>query len=210
MSETNTGILMVISAPLGVGKTTLCQALLDRHPEAQLGVSCTSRPPRPREVDGHDFFFISAEEFRRRARAGEFLEWVNIGGHLFGTPKKPALDHLYAGRDVILNLDVRGAASVKEAYPEAVSVFVCPPTWSALADRLAKQGTGWDNGPVAEHLNAARRDAKAADKSDYFVVNDELVNAAEDLSAILRAERRRAGNARGDLARFLKSPFPSA
>ena len=203
------GVLMIISAPLGAGKVTLCQAVLDREPNAQLSVSCTSRSPRAREVDGLDFNFVTQAEFRRQAEAGEFLEWVALGNHLFGTPKKAVLDALRAGRDVILNLDPRGAKSVKTVYPEAVSVFVCPPTWEALIQRMRLHDAAANSAQLIRRLDAAKSDVQAASESDYVLLNDNLVTVAEDLSAILRAERRRAWHARQDLASLLATAFPT-
>lgn len=200
---------MIVSAPLGAGKATLCQALLDREPNARLSVSCTSRPPRPREVDGLDFNFVTDVEFRRQAEAGEFLEWVALGSHLFGTPRRAVLDALREGHDVILNLDPRGAKSVKTVYHEAVSVFVCPPSWEALIQRIKLHDAGADSAQLIRRLDAAKRDVQAAMESDYVLLSDNLVAVAEDLSAILRAERRRARHARQDLASLLDTPFPT-
>ena len=209
-SEANhSGVLLVLSAPLGVGKRTLCQALLDRHPEARLSVSKTTRPRGPREVEGYDFYFVSEPDFKKQAAAGEFLEHVEIHGHYYGTPRPVLMENLAAGRDVLLNVDTGGARAVKKACPEAVRVFVCPSSLEALGARLKALDPGHAE-MLPQRLARARDEIACASEYDYVVLGDNLVETAEELSAILRAEHRRAARAAAGIKNLLQpSPAPS-
>lgn len=203
------GILLVLSAPLGVGKRTLCQALLDRHPEARLSISKTSRPRGPREVEGYDFYFVSEPEFKKQIDAGEFLEHVKIHGHYFGTPRTPIAEIRAAGRDVILDVDTAGARAVKKACPDALLIFISPTSVDALGARLKSLDS---NRPdlLPERLAHAQEEISRASEYDYVVLSDDLVETAEDLSAILRAEHLRAARADGGVKELLKPPFLSS
>ncbi len=198
------GLLVVLSAPLGVGKRTLCQALLDRRPEARLSISKTTRPRGPREVEGYDFNFISEAAFKTQIEAGEFLEYVRIADHFYGTPRTPIAENRSAGRDVILNVDTDGARAVKKACPEALMIFVSSARWESLSDRLktleAHRPEIWP-----ERLDHAREDISRAGEYDYVILSDSLVDTAEDLAAILRAEHRRAARADSGIKELLRS-----
>lgn len=201
------GILLALSAPRGLGKITLCQALLDREPEARLSVSCTTRPRHPREIEGFDFYFVSDQEFKREVESGEFLEWVEIQGHFFGTPRTPLLENLAAGRDVILNVDTRGAQTVKKEFPETVLVFVSPATVESLVTRLKSlDSTRPENLP--DRLSRAREDLALAPRYDYVILSDGLAEAADELSAILLAERLRAKRSESEIAVLIQTPPP--
>ncbi len=205
------GILLVLSAPLGVGKRTLCQALLDRHPDARLSISKTTRPRGSREVEGYDFNFISEAEFKKQIEAGEFLEHVQIQGHFYGTPRTPIAENRLAGRDVILDVDTHGARAVKKQCPDALMIFVSPASPESLLARLKSldpsQPELWPT-----RMAHAQKDISCALEYDYVILNDTLVDTAEDLSAILRAEHRRAARAEfgiKDLLRSAPPPLPT-
>ncbi|MBL0058933.1 MAG: guanylate kinase [Elusimicrobia bacterium] len=201
------GILLALSAPRGLGKVTLCQALLDREPEARLSVSCTTRPRHAREIEGFDFYFVSDQEFKRQAESGGFLEWVEIKGLFYGTPRTPLLENLAAGRDVILNVDTQGAQTVKKEFPDTVLVFVSPPTVESLVIRLKSlDSTHPENLP--DRLSRAREDLAMAPRYDYVVLSDGLAEAADELSAILRAERRRARWSESEITQLIQTPPP--
>ncbi|MBL8024419.1 MAG: guanylate kinase [Elusimicrobia bacterium] len=202
------GILLVLSAPLGVGKRTLCQAFLDRQPNARLSVSQTTRPRGPREVDGYDFSFVTEPMFQKEVAAGEFLEHVKIHDHFFGTPRTPIFENLAAGRDVLLDVNTQGARDVKKAVPEAVLVFVCPPTLEALVARLDALDP---NRPdiLPTRLARARQDIGSAMEYDYVILNDNLVETAEELSAILHVEHRRATRRQKEIRKLVESPSPA-
>ena len=202
-----TGILLVLSAPLGVGKRTLCQAVLDRQPEARLSVSKTTRPRGPREVEGYDFYFVSEPDFKKQVAAGEFLEYVEIHGHFYGTPRTAILENLKAGRDVLLDVDTEGARAVKKACPDALLVFVCPSSLEALGARLKSlDPSRAEMSP--QRLARARDEIARASEYDYVVLSDNLVETAEELSAILRAEHHRAARAEAGIKNLL-GPSPT-
>lgn len=192
------GLLMVISAPSGAGKSTLCQELLKRRPTTHLSISCTTRTPRPGEQDGRDYHFLSPDEFTRRLDAGEFIETARVHDHLYGTLTAPVAGALAEGRDVLLNIDTQGAHAVKSRFPDCVRVFVLPPSWTALEERLRKRAQDGED-VIKKRLANARGEVAALPAYDYAVVNDRLEDAAQDLLAILRAERRRLARAAGEL-----------
>ena len=185
------GVLMVLSAPLGVGKRTLCQALIDRNPDLRLSISKTTRPPAPREVHGHDYYFVTNEEFNRQVETGDFLEYVRIHNHGYGTPWEPTRVHLAAGRDVLLDVDTRGALEIKRKRPEAVLVFVCPTNMEIVAARLRSFDPHRED-LFSSRLERAKEEIARAAQFDYVVLNDSLVETADDVSSILLAERRRS------------------
>lgn len=206
--STPSGILLVLSAPLGVGKRTLCQAVLDRQPNARLSVSRTTRPRGAREVEGYDFSFVSESEFKKQVEAGEFLEHVQIHGQSFGTPRTPIFENLEAGRDVLLDVNSQGARDVKKSVPAAVLVFVCPPTLEALVARLISLDPSRPD-LLSARLASARKDIASAAEYDYVIVNDNLVETADELSAILLVERRRSARVQAEIQKLIDSPSPS-
>lgn len=186
---------MVVSAPSGAGKTTLCERLLSDHPNMIRSISCTTRPPRGAEVDGRDYHFLPVEEFNQRVVAGLFLEHATVHGNQYGTLRSNVEDQLKAGRDVLLVIDVQGAASVRQAAMSAggilgrsyVDVFVSPPSLAALRDRLEKRGE--DTPEVIERrLSNAQGEMARAGEYQHRVVNDQLAQAYSELRAIVEAE----------------------
>ena len=169
---------------------------MELRPELVLSVSCTTRAPRPGEVDGRDYRFVPSHEFDQLLEEGAFLEWAEIYGHRSGTLWAPVADALEAGRDVVLEIDVQGSATVRERVPEAVLVFLAPPSLEELERRLRARHTESD-AQLARRLAAAREEMAAAARFDRVVVNDQVERAAQEVAAIIAGERRgRAPNAR--------------
>jgi guanylate kinase len=195
------GLLLVISAPSGAGKSTVCGALAERCPGVVVSVSCTTRPPRGGEKNGRDYHFLSTEEFHRRLKAGEFIESAQVHGSLYGTLEKPVADALAKGRDVVLNIDTQGARSVKERRPDCVRLFLLPPSWEALEERLKKRAQDHPD-VIAERLVNARGEIARMPEYDYVVVNDRLEDAVRDVAAVLRAEKRRLSRSVDELRRL--------
>jgi guanylate kinase len=182
-------VLLVVAGPSGVGKGTVVRRLLELEPALWLSVSATTRPPRPGEVDGRDYRFLSRSEFERLRDEGGFLESFDVYGDLKGTPRGPVEEQLAAGRDVLLEVDVQGALAVRDAFPDAVLVFVRPPSRAVQEERLL--GRGQDDPDAVERRLAAAADEEAlADRFDHVLVNDDAGRAADDLAAILTAHRR--------------------
>jgi guanylate kinase len=181
----STGRLVVFVAPSGAGKTTLIHRFLERHPGMAYSVSCTTRPVRPGEVDGRDYTFLSPGAFRDGIAAGRFVEWAEVHGHLYGTPREPLDRALAEGRDVMLDLDVVGSLALKAAYGDrAVTLFVEPPSLEELTRRLSARGTDAPD-VVALRLKNALTEMTYADRFDHRVVNDDLDRACERIEAIL-------------------------
>ncbi|MBL8023452.1 MAG: guanylate kinase [Elusimicrobia bacterium] len=184
------GIVLVLSAPSGAGKSTLCQALVDRRADVRLSVSCTTRGPRPLEVDGQDYFFVSEPAFKTKIQQKELLEWAEVHGNYYGTPKAPIEAHLSEGLNVVMDIDTQGAQSVRKVFPESVLVFIAPPSWKVLEERLRGRNQD-DETTIQRRLANARAEMEQAAHYDYLVTNDHIEDALEDLLAILRAEQRR-------------------
>jgi guanylate kinase len=184
------GFLMVLSGPSGAGKGTLVERLLAARPECTFAISSTTRPRRTNEQDGVEYEFVSREEFERRKAAGYFLETAEVHGHLYGTPRKFVDEQIAAGRVVVLDVDVQGGASLRRARPEAVTVFIAPPSVDALRQRLVQRGT--DAPEVVERrLHNAPGELAEYPHYQYLVLNDDLEQALRRLLAILDAERAR-------------------
>ncbi len=182
------GILFVVSAPSGAGKTSLVKALLKADPAIRLSVSYTTRAPRPGETDGRDYHFVSHEQFHKLLAQNEFLEHAEVYGNFYGTSKSVISRELYAGRDLLLEIDWQGAAQVREHFPRSASIFILPPSFAALRTRLA--GRAQDSDEVIERrLAAAAHDVAHADAFDYIIVNDDFDHALQDLVAVTRSIR---------------------
>jgi guanylate kinase len=181
------GRLFVVAGPSGAGKGTLITELLHRYTTAWLSVSATTRKPREGEVDGIQYFFLAEDAFRKMVAAGDFLEWAEVHGKLYGTPRSGVMDMLAAGKDVILEIDVQGARQVREKVPEAVSIFVAPPSAEVLEERLRKRGTE-DEEELRRRLRNAEVEGREKAEYRYVVVNDQLYRAVEELCAIYEKE----------------------
>lgn len=189
-SPSLTGQLFVISAPSGVGKTTLVRSLLQELTTLRFSVSSTTRPPRPEEIDGRDYHFITREAFQTGIEANRFLEWAQVHGEYYGTDRDKLDEWLTAGDDVLLDIDVQGARQVRRLFPLAHLIFILPPAWDVLAQRLRARGTETPQ-QLTARLNAAYTEVKEARGYDYLVINDVLQAAAADLAGIIRAVRCR-------------------
>jgi len=185
------GVLYIVSAPSGAGKTSLVKALLKTDPAIRLSVSYTTRAPRPGETDGRDYHFVSRERFKAMLAEGEFLEHAEVYGNFYGTSKGVIARDLDAGRDNLLEIDWQGAAQVKAHFPQSASIFILPPSFNALRTRL--NGRGQDSAEVIERrLAAAAHDLAHAGAFDYIIVNDDFDHALQDLVAITRSIRLEA------------------
>lgn len=180
------GQLVVLLGPSAVGKSTVVSRLREEIPSLYFSVSMTTRAPRPGEVDGQDYFFVSAEEFQRRIDAGEMLEWADIHGGLqrSGTPAEPVEAALAAGRPVLVEVDLVGARNVAALMPEARTVFVAPPSWETLVERLTGRGTETQE-VIERRLQTARTELDAQDEFDHIIVNDDLDRAVAEIREIL-------------------------
>jgi guanylate kinase len=179
------GRLFVITGPSGVGKGTLIRRLLEQVPDLELSVSATTRPPRPGEQDGVHYHFLSEEEFERLARAGELLEHAKYAEHSYGTPRAEVEPRLRAGRSVVLEIEVQGARQVREAMPEAVQVFIAPPSPGALRERLEGRATDRPE-QIDRRLSAAEQELAAREEFGHVVVNDDLERATDELVGLVR------------------------
>lgn len=176
--------LLVLSGPSGVGKSSVVSYLREHHPRLWFSVSVTTRPPRPGEVDGVDYHFISAEEFDRLRAEGELLEWAVFAGNSYGTPAAPVAQRLARGEPVICEIDLQGARQVRATDPHALLVFLAPPSWQVLVERLTGRGTEAPH-VVTERLQTAQRELAAEREFDVVVVNDAVPRAAEEIIDLL-------------------------
>jgi len=184
------GLLFVLSAPSGCGKTTVCKRLTAIFPRLSRSVSATTRPPRKNEVNGRDYYFVSGDEFRRMRKKGELLEWAPVFGYFYGTPKAPVNETLNRGEDMLLAIDVKGAGQVKKKAPRSVHIFLAPPSMDDLRKRLKKRGTDRLL-EIKKRLDVARGEMAQAKRYDYIVVNDALKEAVGRIESIMRSEKRK-------------------
>lgn len=176
------GSLFVVAGPSGVGKGTLVRRVLAADPNLWLSVSATTRAPRPGEVDGHDYVFVSPTQFRELIASGGLLEWAQFAGNHYGTPAAPVTQRIDAGLDVLLEIDLQGVRQVQSNFPQAKTVFVAPPSLSVLAERLQGRGTD-DPEAIARRLEVAQGEIEAAGEFDCVIVNDDLEAATSQLLA---------------------------
>jgi guanylate kinase len=177
--------VFVITGPSGVGKGTLIRALRERVPELDLAVSATTRRPRPGETQGEDYWFLSDDEFERRVQAGDFVEHARYSGNRYGTLREELDSRIAGGHPVGLEIEVQGARQVREAMPDAVQIFIAPPSEEALRARLVGRGTD-DADQVEARLRVAREELGAQDEFGHVVVNDRLEDAAAELERVVR------------------------
>ncbi|MDY0011484.1 MAG: guanylate kinase [Rhodocyclaceae bacterium] len=187
------GTLFIVTAPSGAGKTTLVKALLEQDAQVSLSVSYTTRPPRSGEEDGVHYHFVDVPSFQALRDRGEFLEWAEVHGNYYGTSRVWIRDQMARGRDILLEIDWQGAQQVRKVFPDAVGVFILPPSVEALESRLTGRGTDSPE-VIARRLLAARGEMRHVGEFQYVILNNELRDAIHDLVAVVRAARLRYAN----------------
>lgn len=176
--------LIVITGPSGVGKGTLLRSLQQHHPDLFFSVSATTRPPRPGEVDGKDYLFVSRCQFEQMQQAGDLLEWAEFAGNFYGTPRQPITEHIRQGQVVILEIELEGARQVRHSYPEALQIFIRPPSLAELERRIRSRAQDTETA-IVRRLARAAVELQAADEFDRQIVNDDLEQALAELENAL-------------------------
>lgn len=183
------GILVVISGPSGSGKSTIYRRFLKKNQDAFFSVSCTTRKPRKGEADGVDYFFVNDDKFNEIESNGGFIETTSIYGNRYGTPRDQIDSHLSLGRTIIVDVDVRGGDSFRRMYPDAVLVFIVSPSEKNTRERLERRSSSPED--IERRIEMGRDEMKAADRYDYLIVNHDIDEAVESLSAIIASEKHR-------------------
>jgi guanylate kinase len=186
------GCLYVIVAPSGAGKSSLVNALLEREPDVGLSISYTTRPPRPGDVSGREYFFVTLAEFQEMIDRHEFLEYAEVYGNMYGTSKRWIEKTRATGADVLLEIDWQGARSVRQLFPDMAYIYILPPSIEILSQRLKKRGKDTPS-VIAKRVAAAREDLKHAPEADYVIINEDFNLALLDLQSIVRACRLKVG-----------------
>lgn len=189
------GLLIVLSGPSAAGKGTVCKALLAKHPEIALSVSCTTRAPRCGEREGVNYFFKSETEFKRLIREDEFLEYAHVYGNYYGTPKSFVASKLEEGRDVMLEIDVQGALKAKKIFPDGVFIFLVPPSMEELERRIRGRATESEE-QISERLSKAKSEMEHVERYDYVIVNDRIDRVVEEIESIIDAEKLKVKRAK--------------
>lgn len=197
------GLLLVISAPSGGGKGTILKELFAQEENLRLSVSATTRQPRPGEENGKQYFFLSREEFETKIQTGQMLEYAEYVGNYYGTPREPVERWMDQGRDVVLEIEVKGGAQVKKLMPECVSIFILPPSMQVLEKRLRGRGTE-EEAAIQQRLAKAREEIPHAKEYDYVVFNDRLEDAVSDLRAIIHGEKLKFSRNTDSIERVLE------
>jgi len=197
-------ILIVVAGPSGVGKGTVCSKLFDKMDEIEFSVSATTREPRKKEKHGVNYFFVSHEKFDEMIKNGEFLEHADVFGNKYGTPKDYVMSKLGEGRDVLLEIDVQGAMMVMANYPDAVFIFILPPSLRALEERLMSRGTETSE-QLRLRLNKAKEEMGYAEKFDYVVVNKDVHKAYEEIKSIIISEKCKVERNKNFIVDLIKS-----
>ncbi len=198
------GILFVVSSPSGGGKGTLIQRVLKKMPKVGYSVSYTTRAPRNGEVEGREYFFVSQEKFEAMIAAGDFLEWAHVYGKLYGTSRSQVSREVCEGRDIILEVDVQGAESVRELVTDAVSIFILPPSMDVLRRRLLTRGTD-SPAELDVRMRNAPREMEAYKEFDYVIINDDAERAANQLASIIDAEKVRRARQEAQIKQVVES-----
>jgi guanylate kinase len=180
------GCLTVLAGPSGVGKGTLLHRLLQQHPEIAVSISATTRKPRPGEIDGQHYYFLSPHQFKQMVDSGELLEWAEFAGNCYGTPKAPIEAAIARGQQVILEIELVGARQIRKSFPEAKQIFVMPPSADSLETRIRQRGQDSEEA-IAQRLAQAQVELAAADEFDHHIINDDLEAALANLEAAIFA-----------------------
>jgi guanylate kinase len=189
-AKTQQGLLFVISGPSGVGKNTILNQVLKRRPDIVYSISATTRAPRGNERDGVNYFFLTEEEFEKQIEAGGFLEWARVYDCYYGTPRKTVEHHLQNGTHVLLDVDIQGAAQIRRNYSGSIQIFLFPPSFQVLKERLLGRRTE-DPTAIEKRLSYIKQELSAVGNYDYVVVNDEITEACRRVEAIISAEESR-------------------
>ena len=190
MNNKGRGLLIVISGPSGAGKGTICKSFLERNPEVAISVSATTRSPRKGEVEGVNYYFMSKEQFKEKIVENDFLEYAEVYGNYYGTPKSKVEEMLSKGIDVILEIDIQGALKVKENFEEGVFIFILPPSMEELKQRIIKRGSETPES-LMTRFKSAYQELNYVSKYNYAVVNDEVHLASKKIEGIIAAEKCR-------------------
>lgn len=182
------GLLIVLSGPSGSGKGTVCDALLNKRKDIALSVSCTTRSPRPGEIEGVSYYFVTEQDFKEMLVHDEFLEHASVYGNYYGTPTSFVKKQLAHGKDVLLEIDVQGALKAKRVFPEGVYIFLLPPSMEELENRIRSRGTENEE-QIITRLSKAKGEALLAERYDYVIVNDVVDDVVQSVECILAAER---------------------
>lgn len=182
------GNMFMVSAPSGAGKSSLVNALLKQDANITLSISCTTRQPRPGEQDGREYYFLTPEAFLEMRDRGDLLEWAEVHGNYYGTPKPPLIEALKQGRDVLLEIDYQGAQQVRQSFPEVTSVFILPPSLQSLKDRLTARQQD-SEAVIQKRLLAANNEIQHANEAEYVIINDNFDIALKELQQIFQASR---------------------
>ncbi|MEH1893706.1 MAG: guanylate kinase [Nostoc sp.] len=178
------GRLIVLTGPSGVGKGTLMRSLLQRHPELYFSVSATTRSPRPGEIDGKNYYFVSRSKFEQLVAEGEFLEWAEFAGNYYGTPREAVLNQIHSGKLVVLEIELEGARQIRASFPSALSIFILPPSFDELEKRIRSRAQDSEEA-IARRLLRAQEEIQAVDEFDIQIVNDDFETALNDIETVL-------------------------
>jgi len=190
MSVNKSGLLIILSGPSGSGKDTILSELTKREADIRVSISLTTRKPRDWEIDGKHYYFVEEEYFKRKLESDQILEFAQYGKNFYGTPKAPVDIWLSEGKTVILKIEVQGAEKIRAIYPDAISIFLMPPSMKMLEDRLRRRETE-DEDEISRRLSIAVSEIKRSVEYDYYVINDIIGYAVSDICAIIQAEKQR-------------------
>ena len=196
--------IFIISAPSGSGKSTLIQLLLAQNQHLFFSISHTTRPPRPGEMDGNEYFFVEEEVFKNMIQGEEFIEWAHVHGYYYGTSREMLKKAEFSSRDLVLDIDVQGAENVKRILPEATSIFILPPSFQVLQERLQRRQKDTE-AQIARRMENARREIRYSEQYDFIIINHDLHAAFEDLNSIVRSQSCRRENLIEEVQKIIES-----